>query len=128
MPNNSLQDKKVLIVDDEKDIVETLKFMLEAENISCITAYDGEEAFSKVKSEKPDLIILDVMLPKINGYKVCRLLKFDAKYKDIPILMVTARSQEEDKEISKETGADEYITKPFDIQELVNKAKIILNR
>ncbi len=126
MPNNRLQDKKVLIVDDEKDIVETLKFMLEAENISCITAYDGEEAFNKVKSEKPDLIILDVMLPKINGYKVCRLLKFDTKYKDIPILMVTARSQEEDKEIGRETGADEYITKPFDIQELVNKAKQIL--
>ncbi len=120
--------KKVLIVDDEKDIVETLKFMLEAEGITCMTAYDGEEALSKVKTEKPDLVILDVMLPKINGYKVCRLLKFDKKYKNIPILMVTARSQEEDKAIGEETGADEYITKPFNIDDVVNMAKIYLNK
>jgi DNA-binding response OmpR family regulator len=115
--------KKVLIVDDEKDIVETLKFMLEAEGVNCITAYDGEEALNKVKTEKPDLVILDVMLPKMNGYKVCRLLKFDKKYKNIPILMVTARSQEEDKAIGGETGADEYITKPFNIDDVVNMAK-----
>lgn len=116
-----LSGKKVLIVDDEQDIVETLKFMLEVEGIECVTAYDGEEALSLAKSEKPDLIILDVMLPKINGYKICRLLKFDAKYKNIPILMITARSQEEDKAIGEETGADEYITKPFDINEVVEK-------
>lgn len=115
--------KKVLIVDDEQDIVETLKFMLEVEGIECITAYDGEEALNIAKSEKPDLMILDVMLPKINGYKICRLLKFDAKYKNIPILMITARSQEEDKAIGEETGADEYITKPFDINEVVEKVK-----
>ncbi|OGI17207.1 MAG: hypothetical protein A2287_09910 [Candidatus Melainabacteria bacterium RIFOXYA12_FULL_32_12] len=120
--------KKILIVDDEQDIVETLKFVLETEGLNCITAYDGEEALFKAKNEKPDLIILDVMLPKINGYKVCRLLKFDAKYKDIPILMVTARSQEEDKSIGEETGADEYITKPFDIDEVVNIAKQYLNK
>ncbi|OGH98790.1 MAG: hypothetical protein A2104_01390 [Candidatus Melainabacteria bacterium GWF2_32_7] len=120
--------KKILIVDDEQDIVETLKFVLETEGLNCITAYDGEEALNKAKNEKPDLIILDVMLPKINGYKVCRLLKFDAKYKDIPILMVTARSQEEDKSIGEETGADEYITKPFDIDEVVNIAKQYLNK
>ena len=115
--------KKVLIVDDEHDIVETLQFILESEGISCITAYDGEDALNKAKSEGPDLIILDVMLPKINGYKVCRLLKFDAKYKSIPILMVTARSQEEDKAIGKETGADEYITKPFNIEDLIKTVK-----
>ncbi|MFH0703050.1 MAG: response regulator [bacterium] len=118
-----LAEKKVLIVDDEQDIVETLQFILETEGIKCITAYDGEEALNKAKSEKPDLIILDVMLPKINGYKVCRLLKFDAKYKNMPILMVTARSQEEDKAIGEETGADKYITKPFDIDELVKIVK-----
>ena len=115
--------KKVLIVDDEPDIVETLKFVLETEGISCQTAFDGEEALNKVKAEMPDLIILDVMLPKINGYKICRLLKFDTKYKDIPILMVTARSQDEDKAIGEETGADEYITKPFDIDDVVQKVK-----
>lgn len=122
-----MQDKKVLIVDDEMDIVETLKFMLETEGINCITAYDGEDALNLAKSESPDLMILDVMLPKINGYKVCRLLKFDAKYKNIPILMVTARSQEEDKCIGEETGANEYITKPFNIEELVDKVKNYLN-
>lgn len=121
-------DKKVLIVDDEQDIVETLKFMLECEGITCITAFDGEEALNKAKTENPDLIILDVMLPKINGYKISRLLKFDAKYKDIPILMVTARSQEEDKIIGEETGADEYITKPFDITEVVELVKKYLQR
>jgi len=117
------EKKKVLIVDDERDIVETLKFVIESEGIECLTAYDGEEALNLAKSEMPDLIVLDVMLPKINGYKICRLLKFDSKYKDIPILMITARSQEEDKAIGEETGADEYITKPFDINEVVKKIK-----
>ncbi|MCK7470104.1 MAG: response regulator [Desulfomicrobium escambiense] len=82
------ENKKVLIVDDEPDIVETLKFILETEGLDCISAYDGEDALNKAKTEKPDLIILDVMLPKINGYKICRLLKFDAKYKNIPVLML----------------------------------------
>ena len=123
-----MTNKKILIVDDEQDIVETLKFVFEAEGLNCITAYDGEEALNKAKTENPDLIILDVMLPKINGYKVCRLLKFDTKYKNIPILMVTARSQDEDKLIGEETGADEYITKPFDIDEVINLAKQYLNR
>ncbi|MDD3014414.1 MAG: response regulator [Candidatus Gastranaerophilales bacterium] len=118
-----MTNKKILIVDDEQDIVETLTFLFESEGFACITAYDGEEALNKAKSEMPDLIILDVMLPKINGYKVCRLLKFDAKYKNIPILMVTARSQEEDKAIGEETGADEYITKPFNIEELTQTVK-----
>ena len=119
--------KKILIVDDEPDIVETLKFLVESEGFEGITALDGEEALKKAKEEKPDIIILDVMLPKINGYKVCRLLKFDSKYKHIPILMVTARSQEEDKVIGEETGADEYITKPFDINEIVEKIHFYLN-
>lgn len=115
--------KKVLIVDDEKDIVETLKFILESESLDCIVAYDGEEALNLAKTQNPDLIILDVMLPKINGYKVCRLLKFDAKYKHIPILMVTAKTQEEDKIIGEETGANEYVTKPFDIETLTRLVK-----
>ncbi|OGH96751.1 MAG: hypothetical protein A2039_09480 [Candidatus Melainabacteria bacterium GWA2_34_9] len=118
--------KKILIVDDEPDIVETLKFLVESEGFESIIAMDGEEALRKAKEENPDVMILDVMLPKINGYKVCRLLKFDNKYKHIPILMVTARSQEEDKVIGEETGADEYITKPFDINELIEKIHLYL--
>ena len=73
--------KKILIVDDEKDIVETLSFMLKAKGFECIYAYDGEIGLNLAKTQNPDLIILDVMMPKINGYKICRLLKFDNKYK-----------------------------------------------
>ena len=115
--------KKILIVDDEQDIVESLKFVLEANDFLCYCAYNGEDGLKLAKEIIPDLMILDVMMPKINGYKISRLLKFDKKYKDIPILMVTARSQEEDKLIGEETGADEYITKPFEIKELVEKVK-----
>ncbi len=113
--------KKILIVDDEQDIVESLKFVLESNDYTCYCAYNGEDGLRLAKEIVPDLMILDVMMPKINGYKISRLLKFDSKYKNIPILMVTARSQEEDKLIGEETGADEYITKPFEIDEVVDK-------
>lgn len=115
--------KKILIVDDEQDIVESLKFVLETADFTCYCAYNGEDGLRLAKEIIPDLIILDVMMPKINGYKISRLLKYDAKYKNIPILMVTARSQEEDKLIGEETGADEYITKPFELDEVVKKVE-----
>ena len=114
-----MDKKKVLIVDDEPDIVETIKFNLELENIECIEAYDGETALAKAKKEHPDLILLDVMLPKIHGYKIARLLKFDESYKHIPIIMLTARAQEGDIKIGEEVGANEYVTKPFDMDKLV---------
>lgn len=113
--------KKILIVDDEPDIVESLKFVLESADYTCYFAYNGEDGLRLAKEIMPDLIILDVMMPKINGFKVSRLLKFDSKYKNIPILMLTARSQEEDKLIGEETGADEYITKPFDLDVVLKK-------
>lgn len=115
--------KKVLIVDDEKDIVETIKFVLEAQGYECLCAYDGEVGLKKAKDKMPDLMVLDVMMPNINGFKISRLLKFDSKYKNIPIIMLTARSQKEDKIIGEETGADIYMTKPFDIEELVENVK-----
>ena len=111
--------KKILIVDDEQDIVESLKFVLESSDYSCYTAFNGEDGLKLAKELIPDLIILDVMMPKINGYKISRLLKYDSKYKNIPILMITARSQEEDKLIGEETGAYEYITKPFDLDNVL---------
>lgn len=120
--------KKILIVDDEQDIVESLKFVLESANYSCYCAYNGEDGLKLARELMPDLIILDVMMPRINGYKISRLLKFDAKYKDIPILMVTARSQEEDKLIGEETGADEYITKPFDIDDVLKVVQKYLEK
>ena len=112
--------RTILIADDELDIVETLKFMLEVEGFDVLVAYDGEEALSIAKEKMPDAILLDVMMPKINGYKVSRLLKFDKKFQDIPIIMLTARSQEEDKMIGEETGADEYVTKPFEFSDILN--------
>ena len=119
--------KKILIVDDEQDIVESLKFVLEVSGFVCYTAFNGEDGLRLAKEIMPDLIILDVMMPKINGYKISRLLKFDKKYKDIPILMVTARSQEEDKLIGEETGANEYITKPFELDDILAKVKEYLS-
>ena len=115
--------KKILIVDDEQDIVESLKFVLEDADYACYCAYNGEDGLRLAKEIMPDLIILDVMMPKINGYKISRLLKYDSKYKDIPIIMVTARSQLEDKAIGEETGVNEYITKPFELDQIVKKVQ-----
>jgi DNA-binding response OmpR family regulator len=115
--------KKVLIVDDEPDIVESIRFTLELEGIDCIVARDGGEALVKAKIAPPDLILLDVMLPEVNGYKVSRLLKFDATYRQIPIIMLTARAQQKDRELGAEMGADEYVTKPFEMSELVALVK-----
>ena len=115
--------KKILIVDDEADIIEILQFVLEANGYECVTAMDGEEGLKLAREISPDLIILDVMMPKINGYKISRLLKYDNKYKDIPIIMVTARSQLEDKAIGEETGVNEYITKPFELDAIVKKVE-----
>ncbi len=114
---------KILIIDDELDLVETIRFPLELDGYQVLAAYNGEEGLHLARKEKPDLIILDLMLPKIDGYKICRFLKFDEKYKHIPIIMLTARSQEKDRLLGKETGADEYITKPFDLDDLLNKIK-----
>lgn len=119
-------NKKILIVDDEVDLVETVSFPLKEEGFTVLVSYDGEDALDKARKEKPDLILLDIMLPKLDGYKVCRLLKFDEQYKHIPILMLTARTQEKDKIIGMETGANEYITKPFEMDELIEKVKAYL--
>lgn len=116
-----MDKKKILIVDDEKDIAETTQFRLEFEGFECLMARDGEEALLKAKKESPDLILLDVMMPKMNGYQVCRLLKSDEKYRHIPIIMLTAKTQESDKFWGKESGADDYITKPFKMEKLIEK-------
>ena len=115
-----MEQKRILIADDEEDVVTTLKFTLEKEGYQCLTAYDGKEALDKAKSENPDLILLDIMMPKMNGYKVARLLKFDQKYKHIPIIMLTARTQEKDRVLGEETGADTYVTKPFEMNDLLS--------
>lgn len=111
--------KKILIVDDEVFIVETVKFALEHAGYECAAAYDGIEAVKMTRDYNPDLILLDIMLPKLNGFKVCRLLKFDEKFKHIAIIMMTARTQEKDRTLGMETGADEYMTKPFEIDDML---------
>jgi DNA-binding response OmpR family regulator len=118
--------KKILIVDDEPKIVMMVKNRLEASGYEVLTASDGQEGLDKARSQKPDLIILDVMLPKIDGYKVCRMLKFDEAYKKISIIMFTARAQKEDEQLGKDVGADAYITKPFVAADLLAKIKELL--
>ena len=118
--------KRILIVDDEVQLVEMVKIRLEAAGYEIISAYDGQEGFDKAKRDKPDLIILDLMLPKMDGYKVCGLLKNDARYSKIPIIMFTARAQEEDQRLGKDLGAEEYVTKPFDPKILLSKIKELL--
>jgi len=118
--------KRILIVDDEPDLLEMVQINLEMEGYECMVAYDGFRALDRARKEKPDLIILDIMLPGLNGYKVCRLLKFDEKYKHIPIIMLTAEAQQADRLLGEATGADYYMTKPFDADKLLAKVKELL--
>lgn len=117
--------KKVLIVDDEKAIVDILKFNLAREGYETIEAYDGEEGYNKVLTEKPDLILLDVMLPNMPGFDVCRKVR---EKSNVPIIMLTARTEEIDKVLGLELGADDYITKPFGIREVMARVKANLRR
>ncbi|AEV96043.1 response regulator YycF [Pediococcus claussenii] len=116
---------KILVVDDEKPISDIVKFNLTKEGYDVVTAYDGEEALALVESEKPDLILLDLMLPKIDGLEVARQVR--AKH-NIPIIMVTAKDSELDKVVGLELGADDYVTKPFSNRELVARVKANLRR
>ena len=117
--------KKILVVDDEKPISEIVKYNLVKEGYEVFTAYDGEEALEKVEEVEPDLIILDLMLPKMDGLEVAREVR---KTHDMPIIMVTAKDSEIDKVLGLELGADDYVTKPFSNRELVARVKANLRR
>lgn len=123
-----MDKKKILLVDDEKDLVYAVTLQLEDNGYEVLPAYDGQEALEEARHKKPDLIILDLMLPKVDGFKVCRILKFDEKYKKIPIIMFTARAQESDKKLGQEVGADAYIAKPFEPQVLLGKVEELLKK
>ncbi len=112
--------KRILFIEDEKDLVKTVSFRLECAGYEVLVAYDGQEGLDKAKKEHPDLILLDLMLPKMNGYKICGLLKNDFRYSKIPIIMFTARAQESDRKMSEDVGADAYITKPFEADALLS--------
>lgn len=120
-----MSNELVLIVDDEKTLVKALTFNLQKEGFRVDAAYDGEEALEKVFSLKPDVVVLDLMLPEVDGFEVCRRIR---KKLDVPIIMLTARSEDIDKVLGLELGADDYLTKPFNSRELVARIKAILRR
>ena len=117
--------KKILVVDDEKRIVEIVKAYLERDGYQVAVAYDGKAALDLAQKEHPDLVVLDLMLPEISGWDVCRTLR---KESDVPIIMLTARDDTTDKIVGLELGADDYVTKPFDPKELVSRVRAVLRR
>jgi two-component system alkaline phosphatase synthesis response regulator PhoP len=118
---------KILLVDDEKDIVEFIKYNLEKENYEVITAYDGEEALEKMP-QHPDLVILDILMPKLTGYEVCKKIKANADYHNIPIIFLTAKTSEIDEILGLELGASDYIKKPISPQQLMARVKSNLRK
>lgn len=120
--------EKILIVEDEKDIVKMLDYNLKKEGFRIFSVHDGEDAIDSANKEQPDIIILDLMLPGIDGLEVCKSLKNSNKTASIPIIMLTAKSQESDKVIGLELGADDYVTKPFSPRELIARIKAVLRR
>ena len=119
--------KTIFIADDESGFVSTLKSRLEFEGFEIATAPDGKSALDRITDEMPDLILLDIMMPAMNGYQVCRELKENPDTNPIPILMLTAKSQESDKFWGNEAGADAYMTKPFDMDELIGEIRRLLH-
>jgi phosphate regulon transcriptional regulator PhoB len=120
--------KNVLVIDDEADIVELVAYNLKKEGFEVDTAHDGEEGLKKIGSKRYDLIFLDLMLPGIQGIELCKRIRSNSETSRIPVIMLTAKGEEVDKIIGLEVGADDYITKPFSLRELVARAKAILRR
>lgn len=118
---------RILIVDDEPSIVKMVAKRLEVEGFDVLVAMDGQEGLDKAQTESPDLIILDLMLPKVNGYEVCSQLKQDARFQKIPIMLFTAKTQARDEQLGKECGANAYIRKPFQGKELVDTIRALLS-
>jgi phosphate regulon transcriptional regulator PhoB len=123
-----MRKKKILIVDDEKDIVELVAYNLEREGFAVLRALDGRKAWEAVNAEKPDLVILDLMMPEISGMEVCRMIRGQAATADLPIIMLTAKSDSIDKILGLEVGADDYLTKPFHVRELIARVRAVLRR
>ncbi|MFH1684565.1 MAG: response regulator transcription factor [Candidatus Margulisiibacteriota bacterium] len=118
----------ILIIEDEKDIVEALEYNLKNEGFKVYKAYDGRTGLKQARDKAPDLILLDLMLPLINGLEVCKILKKESVTANIPIVMLTAKGSETDRVLGLELGADDYITKPFSMRELVARVKTIIKR
>ena len=118
----------VLVVDDEKDLVELIRYHLEKEGLTCFEAYDGESALQLARERHPNLIVLDLMLPGLDGLEVCRKLRKDPKTASVAIIMLTAKADEVDRIVGLEMGADDYMVKPFSPRELVARVKAVLRR
>jgi DNA-binding response OmpR family regulator len=118
---------KILVVDDEVYIVHILDFSLGMEGYDVVTALDGEQALEKVKLEKPDLIVLDIMMPKLDGYETCKQLKSDPATRHIPVILLSAKGRNVDQKVGFEVGADDYITKPFSPRKLVERVNALLD-
>jgi DNA-binding response OmpR family regulator len=114
---------RILIVDDEPDLLSVLRFGLEAEGFDVLEASDGERGLDLARTERPDLLVLDLMLPRMDGYKVCRALKFDERYRRLPIFILSARSGETDRRLALDLGADDFITKPYEVKDLVARIR-----
>lgn len=121
-------NEKILIVEDEEDLRKALEIRLKQNNFRVIMSRDGEDGLKKAKEELPDLIILDVIMPKMSGFEVCHHLKADPEYKDIPVIMLSIKSSEDAVKKGYENGVDEYITKPFDWPFILEKIKILLSK
>ena len=120
--------RRLLVVDDEPSIAKIVRKQLEVAGYDVTVAVDGLEGLTKARETMPELIVLDVMLPKMNGTEVCTTLKADPKTKGIPILMLTAKAQRQDKDIGLQAGADAFLTKPFQLEELLSKIKALLEQ
>ncbi len=119
---------KILVVDDEPSILKMVGKRLETEGYQVLVAMDGEEGLKKAQTENPDLVILDLMLPKLNGYEVCTLLKQNPRFGKIPIIMLSARTQEKDEKFGLECGADAYVAKPFENKDLMDRIKALVKK
>jgi two-component system OmpR family response regulator len=120
-----MSSSKILIVEDDANLLTTLEYNLSREGYTVVTAADGARALDTARREKPDLVVLDIMLPELSGYEVCRILR---KETIVPVLMLTARTEEVDKIVGLEIGADDYMTKPFSMRELIARVKAMLRR
>lgn len=126
MPVEKKEGKKILVVEDEGMIQQVLAMRLKVNHFQVLLAGDGEEGLAMIRKEKPDLVVLDLMLPKVNGYELCRMIKFDEALKSIPVIILSALERSIDRERASEAGADAYFIKPFDLSLLVVKINELL--
>ncbi len=119
---------RILVVDDEIYIVHILDFSLGMEGYEVLTALDGEQALERVRSDKPDLIVLDIMMPKLDGYEVCRAVKSNPETRNVPVILLSAKGRNVDQKMGFDVGADDYITKPFSPRKLVERINAILGQ